>query len=81
VDLLIVGPSGPVYSHRESNAHYCAFGGGEPDCNVFYLAENAYWPDGGPAIENGPHTLHAIVYAKDGRTIAVDANIDIEVGQ
>lgn len=43
----------PVYYRPERTPHYCAFGGGEPNCDVFVFAEHNYhWPDNGPALEN-----------------------------
>lgn len=41
-----------VYTRTEQTVAYCAFGGGEPDCNVFVFDQNDFrWP-GGPPLEN-----------------------------
>lgn len=79
VDLWIDGPDGnKVYHRTENNAHYCAFQGGEPDCNVFNLHDNDHWPDG-PEIQNGTYTLHWRVNAKDGRK--PEGSMQIEVNR
>ncbi len=80
VDMDIFGPNGKrVYHHVESTVHYCAFGGGEPDCNVFNFGDNYYrWPDNGPQIHNGQHRLVATVHAKDGRSQTIETTVDIE---
>ena len=69
VDMDIFGPNGKrVYHHVETTVHYCAFGGGEPDCNLFNFYDNHYrWPDNGSPMSNGHHRLVATVHAKDGR--------------
>jgi hypothetical protein len=77
VDLRIFGPNGPVYERREQNAAYCAFSGGEPDCQIWDFAQVGYlWPSGEP-IQNGPHTLQGIVYAQDGRQHTVQVTTEI----
>ncbi len=39
----------PVHEQIERRAGYCAFGGGEPDCNVWVFADHGYkWPNGQP---------------------------------
>lgn len=39
----------PVHEQIEQHAGYCAFGGGEPDCNVWVFADHGYkWPNGKP---------------------------------
>lgn len=79
VDLWIYDAGGnEVYHRTENSAHYCAFQGGEPDCNVFYLWENDHWPDG-PAIQGGPHTLYWRVNANDGST--QEGSVTIEVNR
>lgn len=43
-----------VYERQENNAAYCAFSGGEPDCNVWYFHDNDNeWPSGDD-IHTGP---------------------------
>jgi hypothetical protein len=80
VDLEIFGPDGHrVYQRTEGSAHYCAFAGGEPACNVFGFADNGYqWPDG-PPMQSGPHTLRATVHADDGRETTVGMGIEIQL--
>lgn len=60
----IFGPNGnTVYQRIERRTGFCAFGGGEPNCNVWNFAEhNSNWPNGLP-IENGPHELEVTVRA------------------
>jgi|GEM_PF-924378 len=78
VEMWIEGPDGRrVYSRTENNVAYCAFAGGEPNCNIFDLRNNSNWPDGGPRIESGPHRLRAIVHAEDGRRTEVSQGIEI----
>jgi hypothetical protein len=79
VDLWIEGPQGEtVYRRTENTAAYCAFSGGEPNCNVFDLQRNHYWPNRGPLIQNGPHTLRATIHARDGREATVETTIEIQ---
>lgn len=41
-----------VYTRTEQTVAFCAFGGGEPDCNVFVFSQNDFrWPEG-PPLEN-----------------------------
>jgi len=79
VDFEIYDPNGErVYAKTENTAHYCAFGGGEPECNRFIFADNAYhWPDGAP-IQNGPHQLAWTAHARDGRSTTGEWMIEIE---
>ena len=72
VDMSINDPSGKVVSSRtENTAGYCAFGGGEPSCNVWRFAEhNKLWPDGtsvcaGEGYQAGM-TVHTTDSQKDG---------------
>jgi hypothetical protein len=79
VDLRIDGPDGaPVYRRTENNAAYCAFSGGEPDCLVLDLQSSSYWPNNGPPILAGLHTLRAIVNANDGRSTTIETVIEIQ---
>jgi hypothetical protein len=79
VDFEIYDASGDrVYAKTENTAHYCAFGGGEPECNRFIFADNAYhWPNGAP-IQNGTHQLVWTAHARDGRTTTGEWTIEIE---
>lgn len=77
VDLRILKDGQEVYQRTERNAAYCAFGGGEPDCNVWVFAQHGNtWPGGQP-LESGSHLLQAIVYAKNGQTATVQQTVFI----
>ena len=46
-------PLPPVLEQLEQNAGFCAFGGGDPTCNIWDFAKHSYkWPNGAP-IANG----------------------------
>jgi hypothetical protein len=78
VDLRIIGPSGQVYQRTENDPHYCAFGGGEPNCNIWVFAEHSYtWPNGQP-IEPGTHILRATVNASNGQSTMVETTVEIQ---
>ncbi|CAN5555423.1 hypothetical protein BH10CHL1_BH10CHL1_23660 [soil metagenome] len=69
VDLEIFGPNGRrVYRNTEKTPHYCAFQGGEPDCNVWRFSDHNFrWPNNGPRLQQGQtYTLHVVVHAKNG---------------
>jgi hypothetical protein len=69
VEMAIFDQQGDeVYQKVETTPGYCAFGGGEPDCNVLPLNQ----------IESGFYTLQAIAHAQDGQTIMVSQEIEIE---
>ncbi|MFN8488258.1 MAG: hypothetical protein U0350_11735 [Caldilineaceae bacterium] len=80
LDLDIFGPNNKrVYHHTESTAHYCAFGGGEPNCNEFEFAQNNHhWPNNGAEIRNGQYRLVATVHAKDGRSKTIELKVQIQ---
>jgi hypothetical protein len=80
VDLRIFDPDGrEVYQRTENSAAYCAFAGGEPDCNIWYFGDNGNaWPSGAPVRYSEPHLLRGVVNAEDGRTRAVEMRIFIE---
>jgi hypothetical protein len=72
VDISITDPNGKgVSSRTEGIAGYCAFGGGEPNCNVWHFAEhNNQWPDGtsvcaGEGYQAGM-TVHTADKQKEG---------------
>ena len=66
-----------LYERQENSAHYCAFSGGEPDCNIWYFHDNGnQWPGGAP-ISNGAHQLRARVRADSGQEIVVERTIMI----
>jgi hypothetical protein len=79
VDMRIIGLNGEVYQRTEQNAAYCAFSGGEPNCNVWNFAENGYqWPNGDPIEFGDEYLLQAIVHAEDGSSTTVEMNIQIQ---
>jgi hypothetical protein len=66
-----------VYERQENNAAYCAFSGGEPECNVHYFHDNDNeWP-GGEDIENGQYTLRARIKAHSGDETTIERQIVI----
>jgi hypothetical protein len=79
VNLRILKDGQELYQRTEQSPAYCAFGGGEPDCNIWVFAEHGHtWPNGQP-IESGPHTLQAVVYAKNGQTTTVETTMQVEL--
>ena len=84
VDMIILDAEGDeVYRKRETDAGYCAFGGGAPNCGVYNFARNGYrWPDrngerGEPIRRGEQYTLRAEVDAEDGRSTTYDTVIVI----
>lgn len=79
VDMVVLRDDGTaVHSRTEQNARYCAFGGGEPDCNAYEFADNDWrWPNG-DEITPGRYRLQAIAHAEDGRQQTVSTDIQIE---
>jgi hypothetical protein len=78
VEMEIVGPNGRVHQRTERTAGYCAFGGGEPNCNIWNFAEHGnQWPNGDP-IEPGNYTLRATAHAKDDNSTTVERTIQIQ---
>lgn len=79
VVMRIIDPGGSeVHQSSDSVVKYCAFGGGQPNCNEWVFADHDYkWP-GDDDIENGNHTLRLTVNTKDGRTETVDFAIEID---
>jgi len=71
--MFIIDSNGrEVYRHTETQAGYCAFGGGTPDCNQWVFDQNDNrWPDSdgrrGESIRNDDYTLEAIAFTDDGR--------------
>lgn len=80
VEMRILDPDGrEVYQRTENRAAYCAFAGGEPDCNVWNFGDNDdAWPSGAPVRYGEPHWLRGRVNAEDGRTREVEMRIFIE---
>jgi hypothetical protein len=58
-----------VHERTENNAAYCVFGGGEPDCNVFYFKDADNWPEEGQYnIKNGQYRAEIDITTKDNQT-------------
>jgi hypothetical protein len=50
-----------VYERSEQTAHYCIFGGGEPDCNPWPMKGRVFtWGEGGPAVESGVYNVKIV---------------------
>ncbi len=78
VYLAMQDSSGTVHSREERVAAYCAFAGGEPDCNVYDYAAAGYVWDTGAAVQPGPLVLTADVYASDGRVVNYRWDIEVQ---
>ncbi|HAJ35704.1 MAG TPA: hypothetical protein DCL15_08435 [Chloroflexi bacterium] len=80
IEMRILDPDGQeVYQRTENRAAYCAFAGGEPDCNIWYFGDHGNaWPSGEPVRYGEPYLLHGRVNAEDGRTREVEMRIFIE---
>jgi hypothetical protein len=80
VDLRVFDANGrEVYQRTENNAAYCAFAGGEPECNVWFFGEHGdAWPSGEAVRYGELYLLRAVVNAEDGRTTAVEMRVFIE---
>ena len=79
IDLAIQDENGNVvYQRTERTAAYCAFAGGEPDCNIYDYASNGYVWEGGAAVVPGPYWLTASVHANDGRVVSYRWDIDVQ---
>ncbi len=80
VDFQIVDSNGnEVYFREEKAVKYCAFGGGEPDCNIWNFASHGYtWPDGTKMV-SGTYKININVNAKDGANMNGSAKFKIQV--
>lgn len=80
IEMRILDPDGQeVYQRTENRAAYCAFAGGEPDCNIWYFGDHGdAWPSGEPVRYGEPYLLHGRVNAENGRTREVEMRIFIE---
>ncbi len=80
VDLRIFDAGGSrVYERTESNVAYCAFAGGEPDCNTFVFGENGNaWPSGESIQFGRRYTLRGTANAEDGRSRTVEMTVTLE---
>ena len=79
-DLRIFDAGGSrVYERTESNVAYCAFAGGEPDCNTFVFGENGNaWPSGESIQFGRRYTLRGTANAEDGRSRTVEMTVTLE---
>jgi hypothetical protein len=56
-----------VHERTEKEAAYCVFGGGEPDCNVWGLADHDYkWPGGDPIINYRTYNVDIVITPEEG---------------
>lgn len=80
VDMIILDPDDrEVQRRRENTAGYCAFGGGEPNCNTYVFADHDdRWPNGDPVRHGEDYTLRAVITAKDGRRITINRTVTID---
>jgi hypothetical protein len=78
IDFEIFDDDGDrVHEEREENVHYCAFQGGEPDCNVWVFSEHDNkWRDGDD-FEAGVYTLRARVRGDSGQEIELRREVNI----
>lgn len=82
VVMIVRDPDGnEVYRKRENTAGYCAFGGGEPNCNVYVFAEHDdAWPNGEPIRDGETYTLAAEIRAKDGSSTTFERDVELQLG-
>lgn len=81
VVMIVRDPDGnEVYRKRENTAGYCAFGGGEPNCNLYIFADhdNA-WPNGEPIRDGEIYTLAAEIHAKDGSSTTFARDVELQL--
>ncbi len=80
VDLRIFDANGrEVYQRTENNAAFCAFAGGEPECNIWFFGEHGdAWPSGEPVRFGETYLLRGVANAQDGRSATVEASIVIQ---
>jgi len=63
VDFVITDENGDeVYRRTERVYGYCAFGGGEPACNLLEIGRDARWPDTDNRIRNGDYNVEARIF-------------------
>jgi hypothetical protein len=56
-----------VHERTEEKAAYCAFGGGEPECNVWVFADYDYkWPGGEPIISYRTYNVDMVITPQQG---------------
>lgn len=74
VDISVTSADGGTsyYERTERNAGYCAFGGGEPDCNPWTFEDGQYrWKSGGPPVKSGSYGLTVTVTPDNGNSAGV----------
>ncbi len=63
------GTGKTVLDQTENTAGYCAFGGGEPMCTVWYFSEhNNHWPNGA-VLHPGLHNVQITITPKSGNDV------------
>lgn len=79
VELYIFDGEGrEIHQRTEQNAAYCAFAGGEPDCNIWYFGDHGdAWPSGEAIRYGESYLLRGIVNAVDGRSTTVEMTVVI----
>jgi hypothetical protein len=66
-----------VHERQENNAAYCAFAGGDPNCNIWYFHDNGNkWP-GGDSLSAGQHLLRVRIRAESGQELDLERTITI----
>lgn len=67
VDMSVTNPNGDtVHNRTERKAAYCAFGGGEPFCNIWSFPEHHnHWPDGTPVCKGQGYQAQMVVHTQD----------------
>jgi len=72
-----------VYFREEKTAGYCAFGGGEPNCNVYDFASHNYTWDGPNGVKfkmkSGKFDLHVIATDVNQNVMFGDTTFSIKV--
>ncbi len=72
-----------VYFHEEKTAGYCAFGGGEPTCNVYDFASHNFTWDGPNGVKikmkTGIYKIHVIATDNDQNDMFGDSTFAIQV--
>ncbi|MEZ4866972.1 MAG: caspase family protein [Caldilineaceae bacterium] len=73
-----------VWQKEEKQPGYCAFGGGAPDCGVWWFIDHRNrWPSipdhPGDPIHSGHYTLRAVVYATTGVSKTLESPVTIQL--
>ncbi len=68
-----------VHERTERQSGYCAFGGGEPICNVFVFAENSFtWSKGQP-VDEGLYEANMVARTQNPDTDSANWRFTFEV--